>query len=762
MSQINRAYILLTDTNQIIELNDGYPISLTFSVADIKNFAVKSGSYSKEIKVYGSKENNLVFNGLFNINVVDSSFDINQKKRCIVYVNDVPQIRGYFRLLGVKKISPQTTEGEQYLVYDAIVFDEVVNFFDTVGDAKLEDIRFDNVEDQFVLDAPEIINAMTNHTWENKYTYFLPANYTNTTYYVKDFRPAIYAKVYLDRIFQAAGFSYESDFITSEPFTRLVVPFNGDVASWDIAATPTVPPITPAPDDGTTIALNQFKPKNVLQKQFFISLMNMFCWYIEKHPTIEKRLIIKTRNDYYANPNNEYIDWTHKVDYKKTIDIKYIPELVNKEILLTYKQDKTQLLVDYFDDNKEIYGAERIQFSNEYVTGEKRVELIFSPSMLIQHFNSPLPTDPIVPDIPRENGQNIRILYHGGMIAGNWSLKYVTNVNLGYQTTGFTSYAYAGHYDNPVSPTFDINFGVVQDLAYNYTQAGLTDHTLYNDYWYNYISQIPDGRLMTAYFNLTPNDINNLNFAKKIWIKESFFILNKIVEYNPFANGLTKVELIKIPDGLTNYRITVPRSTRNLGGSFYGPGHYHDRIIGNNNHFDGPTTLLGDNNFVSGLGNVLGNNNIITGATTSYSVIGNNNSIIGNSRSMIVGDGNVITSGITGVTLLNINNYTATTNNETVTENLNVTSTLNVGGHLITSATTFITDSGTATLGSGGMAGQITVTNSRVGPTSIILVTPQNGSPIGFPFISNRNVGVDFTISSTDPTDTYDVGWVMI
>lgn len=66
--------------------------------------------------------------------------------------------------------------------------------------------------------------------------------------------------------------------------------------------------------------------------------------------------------------------------------------------------------------------------------------------------------------------------------------------------------------------------------------------------------------------------------------------------------------------------------------------------------------------------------------------------------------------------------------------------------------------SGTATL----VGGTITVSTTAVAANSIIMLTIQNGSGLDSVSVSGRNVGTDFTITSSNVLDTSDVGWFII
>jgi len=147
--------------------------------------------------------------------------------------------------------------------------------------------------------------------------------------------------------------------------------------------------------------------------------------------------------------------------------------------------------------------------------------------------------------VPSLNGEapktNIRILYDGGeQTCGSWDL-------IEYGTTGelgITTYPMLGHFDDALTPSFDINFATCD--YYYYTPSTLTANTLYNMYWRRTVNQINVGKMLVAYFHLNEADIQTLKLNDKIRIDNSWWNINKVIDYDANAEVPTKVELISI------------------------------------------------------------------------------------------------------------------------------------------------------------------------------------------------------------------------
>jgi DNA phosphorothioation-dependent restriction protein DptG len=109
-----------------------------------------------------------------------------------------------------------------------------------------------------------------------------------------------------------------------------------------------------------------------------------------------------------------------------------------------------------------------------------------------------------------------------------------------------TSYGYAGHFDDPNTPSNDLNFGSTAELFYTLTGGDLSPNQ-FNVYWSPYMAEITnkDSKLMKASFYLKPTDILALDFSKYIYVDGVLFRLNKITDYNMSKPDKCAVELLK-------------------------------------------------------------------------------------------------------------------------------------------------------------------------------------------------------------------------
>ena len=306
-----------------------------------------------------------------------------------------------------------------------------------------------------------------------------------------------------------------------------------NITNFDV----TIRPSDNIPLNSGITTMNNFIPEKIKQSDFIKSIFMMYNLYATANPNNQNNLILISRDEYYDA--GKAVDWTNKLMKDKEQSMIFIPELNNKKLRLTYKADTDSPNTVYTGITNEIYGQVEVTFDNEYVKGIDVKELIFSPT----------PVQPTIfgAFLPLLNGAapktNIRIL-----VDNRQKVAQEVIINSGYNTQTSTggAYPYLSHFGgtDPFNPIFDINFAPAQYYYYQVTQN--TDNNLYNKYWRRTVAQINGGKLLTAYFLLNEVDIQLMELNDKIRIDNSWWSINKIIDYN--ANDLvpTKVELISL------------------------------------------------------------------------------------------------------------------------------------------------------------------------------------------------------------------------
>lgn len=381
--------------------------------------------------------------------------------------------------------------------------------------------------------------------------------------------------------------------------------------------------------EGNTLLLNNAIPRKIKLKDFFIWIIKMFNLYIEPDKQDSKKLHIEPRDDWYASGTT--VDWSSKLSKDRETIYKPMGELTFRKLILTYAEDKDYFNTIYKDIYDRTYGDREIDVTNDFLTETLTNSVGFASTPLVQLSNIDRFVSKIISldknGLIKSFKSKLRILFYKGLKTTNST--WVYNSDLGNPVVQ-TNYGYAGHLDDPDTPTEDLNFGVPREVFYR--AFSYTNNNLFNKYHKQMIDEItdPNAKLVTAWFNLKPTDILTLDFRDKFFFEGQFYRLNRVIDYNPIVNELTKCEFIKIIDGIP----FVPENPDIVGGN-------NETLGAVGNIEVGPLINYPENP---------GDNTSDIGEPVT--MIGEGNTVGGGSKGFIVGDGNFIGSNVSGVTIL--------------------------------------------------------------------------------------------------------------
>jgi len=297
-----------------------------------------------------------------------------------------------------------------------------------------------------------------------------------------------------------------------------------------------------------SITMNNIIPANILQKDFFASILKMFNLMVVEDKYVEKKLIIEPWVDFYDLDRTTYLDWSNKIDRSNVIKIKPMSEINARYYQLKYKSDNDYYNELYKKKYNEGYGDVNFDNALEFAKDSSTTEVIFSATPLVGYSGEAK----VVPTIMKWDGKtagineesvtsNIRIM-QVKEVSGvtSWNI-----LDSGTTLASGTTYGYAGHLDNPDAPAADLNFGATKELYFTLV-AGALQNNLFNTYYSSYMAEITDkdSRLVTAKIKLTEQDIYNLDFGRFIFFDGVLYRLQRIVDYS--AGDICTVELLRV------------------------------------------------------------------------------------------------------------------------------------------------------------------------------------------------------------------------
>jgi hypothetical protein len=485
---------------------------------------------------------------------------------------------------------------------------------------------------------------------------------------------------------------------------------------------------------GGTIEVNDYVPKKIKQSDFIKGIFNMYNIYAQVDSTQPNKLLLQNRDDFYDS--GVEVDWTEKLAKDQEQELSFLPEITAKKVILTYAPDKDAPNVTYTNATNDIYGQAEVIFDNEYVKEVDTKPILFSPTPVIKTLFGAFV--PMIAGAAPET--NIRILYDKTTTTAPLATCGPYSI-LDYGSVGqsnLTSYPLVGHFDDPLTPSFDINFAICD--FYYYQPLNLTDNNLYNRYWRRTMGQINNGKMLIANFDLKENDIQALKLNDKIRIDNSWWNINKVIDYDANARKLTRVELISI-DKEINFT------------PFMGPG---GPVIPTPPASVGPMQMLAMSNINTTrmiTSNVFGNQ-------ATAMVMGRGNTIVGGTRSVVVGDGYIVsedemvtddlrTTSINGVTTSELFPPFVQTNADDLTLWNNgqggIVTNTTYGESALRSNTTGISNTA---IGSSALASNTTgFSNTAIGESALFdNITSNNNTAIGYTALSFNTTGDGNTV----------------
>ena len=215
---------------ELADIRQDLGMQLNFNIDDINKYGSRDTSFSKTIVLPGTAKNNKLLGfvgelGSFNTYAggaanIGSNFNPAQTTKAELRANGLLLLKGVFRLTGIVK-------DRDMIEYEGNLFGELGGFIAAIGKGKLEDLDFSNYNHTYTRD--NIVNSWNTVNGSGYYYPLIDHGRYSTDkkdYDYRTFRPALYVKEYIDKIFAPSGYTYESIFLNSSFFKKLITPCN--------------------------------------------------------------------------------------------------------------------------------------------------------------------------------------------------------------------------------------------------------------------------------------------------------------------------------------------------------------------------------------------------------------------------------------------------------------------------------------------------------------------------------------------------------
>ena len=297
--------------------------------------------------------------------------------------------------------------------------------------------------------------------------------------------------------------------------------------------------------EGDAFDFENAVPKSIKQRDFLKSIITMYNLYVVPDKLQEKVLEFIPHPLFYSNIKNEAIDWTDKVDKNQDISSTPISDLTAREYRIGFTDDSDYWSTFYKTKFNLSYGESRTILDNDFELDTKEIKVIFGCPVMRQEVGD----RKMIHLYKVENNVKVRDNFKPRVASwmpnvytfSAWNIQSVLS-----GTVPFNVYPYAGHFDNPITPTNDILFGIPKEVYFPITTYPSAN--LYSAFYEVLITSIGDknSRRITGQFYLNPVDIMNLDFRQIIKFGNHYYELHKVEKYNPINNVPCTVHLFKI------------------------------------------------------------------------------------------------------------------------------------------------------------------------------------------------------------------------
>ena len=318
--------------------------------------------------------------------------------------------------------------------------------------------------------------------------------------------------------------------------------------------------------ENSLIEAQSFLPKDLTCKDFLLSIIKMFNLHIEQDSQVDRKYYIEPRDEFYKDGSspNHFEDWTDKID-NTSVEITPMGELIARYYVFENAVESDYWNKKFLEDRGRDYMKYTYEVRNDFLKNENKISVPLGSTVMV---NLPENTDIVIPsvvqydanskDIKPVSNSKARILIWSGLkpyvgkdgsdVGINWEM--VSAQNIGLQDSNpYRAYPFAGTVDSPKDPIYDINWYNMEsgDFVY-WDSARWTNGNLFNRFWRNMMLEIsdPSSKVVTVDVRLTASDIFNLDFKKIYVIDGNWLRLQKIIDYDPIGDGLTKCEFLKL------------------------------------------------------------------------------------------------------------------------------------------------------------------------------------------------------------------------
>ena len=205
-------------------------VDFSYSIADISDIERRNTSFSKTMVLPSTSNNQKLFGNIFDVSVSNDyyendpnilvNFNPAKQAKAQIFLDNVKIFDGVLRLIKVNN-----KDGD--ITYEVNVFGRLRDILDTLGDKTLAQLNFNDYD--HVWNSNNIALSWNSTEWvDGGQNYVYPLvdygySVDGYAYPLTNFKPAVYIREILKRIFAEAGFEIRAPFFNTQYFKKLIM-----------------------------------------------------------------------------------------------------------------------------------------------------------------------------------------------------------------------------------------------------------------------------------------------------------------------------------------------------------------------------------------------------------------------------------------------------------------------------------------------------------------------------------------------------------
>jgi hypothetical protein len=251
---------------RLVDIDQDAPFPLTFSISDIKDLTARKGNKSKTITLPGTKNNTSLMLSVYTLSATETisgtdsdfiDFDPSIKAECQYYQNGLLEFNGIAQLMNCKLM-------DGIWSFDITLVSDTIDYISRLAKIKVNELGFSEYNHPLLYDNQQdtwsgIIQLngspssnQDSQGWTGRGYYYGLIDYgfprpSASTFGVEHIPPQVFCYEVLKKAFDYAGITWDSNFLESQLFKKLLMAYPGG----------DLPTITQAQAEGESVFTTQ-------------------------------------------------------------------------------------------------------------------------------------------------------------------------------------------------------------------------------------------------------------------------------------------------------------------------------------------------------------------------------------------------------------------------------------------------------------------------------------------------------------------------